>query len=167
MRLVQRFWQEKVGSFLLRLSGRPSTSCCREPCSCTLPKSVLMFLKYLFLNLKQMFNYWCFLFFRVLNIEIFYSQVFNLASLAHSDGTKSFVGQNSYSTAMWDILSDNIAGLPSSRYQYASLIVGGFGKDSSNQRRSQWEKCIVVSYLSYFIVSWMNSLRSINIRQFQ
>jgi hypothetical protein len=36
-----------------------------------------------------------------------------------------------------DISSANIAGLPDSRYQYASLIAGGFEKDNINQTRSQ------------------------------
>jgi hypothetical protein len=36
-----------------------------------------------------------------------------------------------------DISEGNIAGLPASCYQYASLIAGGFEKDKVNQTRSQ------------------------------
>jgi hypothetical protein len=36
-----------------------------------------------------------------------------------------------------DISSANIAGLPDFCYQYASLIAGGFEKDSVNQKHSQ------------------------------
>jgi hypothetical protein len=36
-----------------------------------------------------------------------------------------------------DISSANIAGLPNYRYQYASLIAGGFEEDNINQTRLQ------------------------------
>jgi hypothetical protein len=36
-----------------------------------------------------------------------------------------------------DISSDNIAGLPTSHYLYASLIAGGFEKDYFNQTLSK------------------------------
>jgi hypothetical protein len=57
--------------------------------------------------------------------------------LDHSNGTKSLYDEIAVAYTTQDIfLSDNIAGLPASRYQYASLIAGGFEKDNVNQTRS-------------------------------
>jgi hypothetical protein len=55
------------------------------------------------------------------------------ACLAHSYGTKSLYDEIVYQ----NVSSDNIAGLPASCYQYASLIASGFEKDNVNQTRSQ------------------------------
>jgi hypothetical protein len=49
--------------------------------------------------------------------------------LAHSKGTKSLFDEIAVAWTAQDISSANIAGLPDSRYQYASLIVDGFEKD--------------------------------------
>jgi hypothetical protein len=57
--------------------------------------------------------------------------------LAHSNGTKSLYDKIAVAYTAQDISSDNIASLPASRYQYASLIAGGFEKDNVNQTRSQ------------------------------
>jgi hypothetical protein len=56
--------------------------------------------------------------------------------LDHSNGTKSLYDEIAVAYTAQDISSDNIAGLPASRYQYASLIAGGFEKDNVNQTRS-------------------------------
>jgi hypothetical protein len=57
--------------------------------------------------------------------------------LAHSNGTKSLYDKIAVAYTAQDISSDNIASLPASRYQYASLIAGGFEKDNVNLKRSQ------------------------------
>ncbi len=99
--------------------------------------------------------------------ETFYTIGDGAVCLAHSGGTKSLYDKIAVAQTAQDISSANIAGLPNSRNQYASLIAGGFEKDNVNQTCSQEEKCVVVLYLSYFIMSSLNLLRSIAIRRFQ
>jgi hypothetical protein len=55
------------------------------------------------------------------------------ACLAHSNSTKSVYDKIAVAYSAQDISSDNIAGLPASEYQNASLIAGGFEKDNVNQ----------------------------------
>jgi hypothetical protein len=57
--------------------------------------------------------------------------------LAHSNSTKSLYDKIAVAWTVQDISSDSIAGLPTSHYQYASLIAGGFEKDNVNQTCSQ------------------------------
>jgi hypothetical protein len=57
--------------------------------------------------------------------------------LDHSDGTKSLYDKIAVALTAQDISSANIAGLPNYRYQYASLIAGGFEEDNINQTRLQ------------------------------
>jgi hypothetical protein len=58
--------------------------------------------------------------------ESFYTIDDNAACLAHSNGTKSLYDKIAVAQTDQDISSENIVGLPTSHYQYASLIVGGF-----------------------------------------
>ncbi len=69
--------------------------------------------------------------------ETFYTMGDGAACLAHSDGTKSLYDEVAVAQSAQDILSANIAGLPDSCYQYASLIAGGFEKDNVNQTGSK------------------------------
>jgi hypothetical protein len=57
--------------------------------------------------------------------------------LALSNSTKSLYDKIAVAWTVQDISSDSIAGLPTSHYQYASLIAGGFEKDNINQTCSQ------------------------------
>ena len=65
--------------------------------------------------------------------ETFYTIGDGAACLAHSNSTKCLYDEIAVAYTAQDISSANIAGVPDSCYQYASLIAGDLGKATSTK----------------------------------
>ena len=100
--------------------------------------------------------------------ETFYTIGDGAACLAHSDGTKSFNDKIAVAKTAQDISSANIAGLPDSLYQYASLIAGCFERQHQSNTLTIVVMCcslvFVLLYSEFIELTTINCYKTVSIR---